>query len=229
LTSGKIDHDEMMLYLEALRFNWDKIKHTESQRLQVFYFSLSILVAALTIIPHLGFPYSILLICFLSFLSFLLYLIIVKQNAETSACFTAIHWISEKLGLIKGMESEEKENFKAELRRIGFKKPPKYVFYKEAYMNIAIPLPIRVHDAMTYFSEVLTAGTWSLTVGFSFYYFVLPSPWISCITSIVLFVVILYLLHHNILRKVKERSVAFKKARKPKGIITWEEGREDLS
>jgi ABC-type transport system involved in cytochrome bd biosynthesis fused ATPase/permease subunit len=231
----KISREEISLYLEAFKFNWDKIKHNETQRLQVLYFNIILIIALLSIIPHVEFPYLILLLAIVSISSFLFYLIILKLNAETSACHTTLQWISEKLGLIENMELEEIENLKTELKKAGVKEVPKYVFYKEAYVNISIPLHRRVHDVITYFSEFLTITSSSATIG-TFLYFVLASLKmgmilcivITCVLSLIFMYLIYFYLHRSILGKVKGESMAYKKARKPKEITIWKEGREKI-
>jgi ABC-type multidrug transport system permease subunit len=158
----------------------------------------------------------------------------VKLNVEVSACVTALQWISEKLEWIRNMKEEEKETLKTELKKIGIKKIPRYVFYKEAYINLNIPLPQRVHDVMTYFSEFQTAFFISAALYSFVHYFLplLPAPLlsISLIIEIVLtlssFILIFCYLHLFILRKVKEESVVIKKVRMPEGITIWKEGKE---
>ena len=233
MINKELNKDKISLYLEAFKFNWDKVKHDETQRLQIFYFNVVILIASISIIAYVGAPYFIVLIYILSFLSFLLFLIIVKLNIEVSACVTTLQWISEKLELIRKMEDEEKENLKTELKKIGIKKISKYVFYKEAYINLSIPLPQRVHDVMTYFSEFQTAFFASIALYFSVYYF-LPAPLlpISLIIEVVFtlssFILIFCYLHWFILEKVKKESVVIKKVRKPKEITIWKEGKETI-
>jgi hypothetical protein len=203
LTSKELNKDKISLYLEAFKFNWDKVKHNETQRLQIFYFNIAILIVSFSIIIYVGSPYFIVLLCVLSFLSFLLFLITVKLNVEVSACVTALQWISEKLEWIRNMKEEEKETLKTELKKIGIKKIPRYVFYKEAYINLNIPLPQRVHDVMTYFSEFQTAFFISAALYSFVHYFLplLPAPLlsISLIIEIVLtlssFILIFCYLH----------------------------------
>jgi len=116
---------------------------------------------------------------------------------------TALQWISEKLEWIRNMKEEEKETLKTELKKIGIKKIPRYVFYKEAYINLNIPLPQRVHDVMTYFSEFQTAFFISAALYSFVHYFLplLPAPLlsISLIIEIVLtlssFILIFCYLH----------------------------------
>jgi hypothetical protein len=177
----ELNKDKISLYLEAFKFNWDKAKHEDNQRLQVFYFNIAILIAFFSIIAYVGFPYFIVLFYIISILSFLLFLIIVKLNVEISACMATLQWISEKLELIREMEDKEKENLKTELKKIGIKKISKYTFYKEAYINLSIPLPQRVHDVMTYFSELQTALFASIALYSSVHYFLslLPAPLLS--------------------------------------------------
>jgi hypothetical protein len=156
-------------------------------------------------------------------------------NAEVSACLTALQWISEKLGLIKDMEPEERENLKIELKKVGIKEIPRYAFYKEAYVNINIPLHRRSHDAITHFSELLTITSSTATVG-AFMYFILAflkmettlCIAMTCVPSAIFMYRIYLYLHRSILGKVKGESIAYKRARKPKEITIWKEGREKV-
>jgi len=227
LTNEKLSRDEISLYLEAFKFNWDKIKHDETQRLQILYFNIILVIALLSIIPHVGFLHFIFLLFIISISSFLFYLIILKSNAEISACFTALQWVSERLGLIRNMGREERENLKTEIKRIGIKEIPSYAFYKEAYININIPLPYRVHDIITYFSELLTIISCSVTALSVSIYF-LASLEIGVISFMIPCIGISFYLHRSILEKVKKVSIAFKKARKPEGITIWKESREKV-
>jgi len=227
LTNEKLSNDETSLYLEAFKFNWDKIKLDQTQRLQVLYFNIVLVIAVFSLIPHVGFPYILFPLSVVSVSSFLFYFIILKLNAEIAACFTTLQWISEKLGLIKNMREEEKENLKAELKRIGIKEIPRYAFYKEAYVNLGIPLFRRAHDVITYFSEFLTAITCSMTLS-AFMYWFLASLEIGVVSLVISFVGISFYLHCLLLEKVREESIAFKKARMPEGITIWKEGREKV-
>jgi hypothetical protein len=230
-TNKELSKDKISLYLEAFKFNWDKAKHVDNQRLQVFYFNIAILIASFSIIAYVGFPYFMVLFYIISFLSFLLFLIIVKFNVEISACMATLQWISEKLELIREMEDKEKENLKTELKKIGIKKISKYAFYKEAYISLSIPLPQRVHDVMTYFSEFQTTSFASIALYFTMHYF-LPASLssisliIEVTCSLCSFILIFCFLHWFILEKVKKEAVVIKKARMPPEITVWKEGKE---
>jgi hypothetical protein len=129
----------------------------------------------------------------------------------------------------------KKKILKKRLKELGIKTIPKYVFYKEAYVNINIPLSRRSHDAITYFFESLTIISISATLSFSIYYFLafmeigFITYMVSGISFVISFFVIYFYLRTSILKEVKEVSNVFKKARKPKEIIIWDEGREKIN
>jgi heme/copper-type cytochrome/quinol oxidase subunit 3 len=52
---------------------------------------------------------------------------------------------------------------------------------------------------------------------------------VSGISFVISFFVIYFYLRTSILKEVKEVSNVFKKARKPKEIIIWDEGREKIN
>jgi hypothetical protein len=132
------------------------------------------------------------------------------------------------------MECEEREKLKTELKGIGIKEIPRYAFYKEAYINITMPLPYRVHDVITCFSQFLTVILFSITTAIATYYFLatLEIEEISLMLAYVSFVIscisIYFYLHHLFLEKVRKESIIFKKARKPEGISIWKEGKEKI-
>jgi hypothetical protein len=110
MTQNKIKNKGLLL--EAFKFNWEKIKHDEIQRMQIIYFNIVIITAFLSIIRFLEFPYILFPLYIISFQSYLFYRIILKLNVEIAACVTTLQWISERLGLIREMTLEEKENLK---------------------------------------------------------------------------------------------------------------------
>jgi hypothetical protein len=218
---GEISWDKIK-YLEAFEFNWDKIKHLENQRLHVFYFNVAIIIAFLSVAPNIisiyfeiykfKFPIIIIPLLVISILSYLLYIIILKLNVEISACFTALQWISERLGWIKNMEDEEREILKEKLEMVGIKVPD-YGYYKDTYINLGIPIPYRVHDTMTLYSEFLISIFSSATLNAFIYCFLISFLEIIIISFILFFISIFLYLHFYILGKVKKVSIVFKEAR----------------
>lgn len=224
--------------LHSLRICWEHIRHIETQRLQLFYFQIIIILAIFSTGYVHGFlsVFFTLILFFLSIFSLVVYLCNLKWNAVLSEYVTTIQWVSEKLGLIKKMEDEEEENLKLELKKIGVKKFYKYSSFKDMYIPIPAPLSIRVHEvAFTLFPRIITASSFAFANGLLIYcilayFFNLSVINMGIISFVYGMITGLGMWHYcgYILKKIKQESVIYKKARKPKDVTIWDVGVEEI-
>lgn len=222
------------LLIEVLELSWDQIKHAESCRNTLLTIYAIIATAVISVIPIFGLSVeSIILLLFLAFFSFSIYFSFIKLNMACIERWVVIHWISEKLGLIKKMEDEDKQHLTQQLKELGIKEIPKYGFFKNSYIALPLPLRIRIHRWLfTYFPNLLASSTFSVAIGVFIYLmsrtfltgFYLIIPWII---GLVIFFGTFYYCHH-FAKKIEHQAYIFLKTRKPKEIETWEIGSEKI-
>jgi hypothetical protein len=232
------------LYINCLAILWDRAKHNEMQRLQLFYFHVILTTAIISASSIIGFSSygGLLLLYFLFLFSLTVYHCDLKWNTEFSACIATMQWICEELELIKVMEDKNKEKVKAELGKLGHKGVHSWAFFKDAYFHLNLPVSIRVHEwAFTKFPGVLTVFSFALSnallihlginiletglyipildtminMGVSFFVFLISAGGMSYYC-------------YNKLRKIRKESNVWKVARKPNKIKIWSEKVEKI-
>lgn len=241
----ELSNREENILFHAFNQNWLHARHVERERLQLFYFYTIIVSGVISVIFAVvtkgldleGASLFIVIIplWFLFSLSFFIYSAFLKLNAEFGHNIATIQWISEKLGLIKEMEDDKKEELKGKLNKeLSVEKIPSYGFFDEAYMALPLPLPTRVHkELFTWFPIIITTFILALAVWTTIYMLLVclsnlinltvVSTWLIAISAAVVSGVAIFCYCYKILKKTERMTEIFLEFRKPKEV-KWSTG-----
>jgi len=232
---------EENVLLSVLKIMFEHIRHVEAERRQFFYFHIILITAFLSASSVLWSMWKgvvIILVYFLSAFSLIIYYYNLRTNANISEHVTVIQWISEKLGLIKPMESSEQEHLKLELKKLGVKEIKGYALFKETYICIPSPLSISIHEVVfTFFPRFLTSVFFATANVLAMWCLIVEilKLNLNCIIMLSILALIILLSYtwmwrhcgHK-LEQIRKESLTYKKVRKPEDVVTWSETTEKL-
>jgi len=96
------------------------VKHIENEGISLLTIYAVIAAAVIGVIPRFGLSWgSVFLLPFLALFSLSNYFAFLKLNVESVSRIITIHWILEKLELIRKMTDKEREAFETSARRYG--------------------------------------------------------------------------------------------------------------
>jgi len=218
--------------LHAFIQNWEQIRHYQLQRLHLLGFYATIL-AALTVLAPYILTFNIIRAApffFLFCLSFFVYGAFLKCNAELANHTAAVHWISEKLRLIKKMDDEKRSKLVEEARLKNIKGIFEFHLFDTSYIALPLPIyapilriPLSVLGPLIATSLSLCFATGLLIYDILNIMLILPYEVVLTMTinTSIMGACLMGIHCYRLFGKVWDVTLLFIKFRKPKEIASW--------